>query len=148
MPDRHHQTNNTRVCWQRKTDAEISRMNMDFVSTVLVFAKKAGKAWIVVFWTKRPDNVSPIVQVMEFLTWRLKNVTASMAGLATIVVPNCATWIADLMEGKKQKEKKLSTFLFEMKISKTNTIFVNKQNHGGFLFLFLLFSKKQQRQRS
>lgn len=71
---------------------------MDFVSTVLVFAKKAGKAWIVVFWTKRPDNVSPIVQVMEFLTSRLKNVTASMAGLATIVVPNCATWIADLME--------------------------------------------------
>ena len=111
---------------------------MDFVSTVLVFAKKAGKAWIVVFWTKRPDNVSPIVQVMEFLTSRLKNVIASMAGLATIVVPNCVTWIADLMEGKKHK-KKIIKFLFEMKISKTNTIFVNKQNHDGFLFLFLLF---------
>ena len=83
---------------------------MDFVSTVLVFAKKAGKAWIVVFWTKRPDNVSPIVQVMEFLTSRLKNVIASMAGLATIVVPNCVTWIADLMEGKKHKEKNYQHF--------------------------------------
>ena len=77
---------------------------MDFVSTVLVFAKKAGKAWIVVFWTKRLDNVSPIVQVMEFLTSRLKNAIVSMAGLATIVVPNCATWIVDLMEGKKHKK--------------------------------------------
>ena len=66
-------------------------LNMDFVSTVLVFAKKAGKAWIVVFWTKRPDNVSPIVQVMEFLTSRLKNAIALMAGSATIVAPNCAT---------------------------------------------------------
>ena len=44
------------------------------------------------------------------LTSRLKNVIASMAGLATIVVPNCATWIADLMEGKKHKKKNYQHF--------------------------------------
>jgi hypothetical protein len=71
---------------------------MDFVSMDLVSAKKAGKALIVVFWTKRPDNVFLIVQVTEFLTSRLKNAIASKAGSATIVYPNCATWIVDLME--------------------------------------------------
>lgn len=71
---------------------------MDFVSTVLVFAKKAGKDLIVVFWTKRPDNVFLIVQVTVFLTSRLKNAIASKAGSVTIVVPNCVTWIVDLME--------------------------------------------------